>query len=414
VSAGLEGFELVSKGTSKQSGPQLTIYANGGGYLNAASFDVLGQCPAVRTFVGVQGQRIAVMGADSDAEQAYALHRETESSGGDFRAQSMLRDLGVDIDTLGETHQIPLSVHDDADDVLVGDASALLVLDEDTDADATDTSTTDSSPDPDHSSAEPDVPAIEDHDEASTVEKVRAHCNVTIDGAETLETTCGEIGDAIGEDGRAVPHALKKLEDYHAQKLSKESDNGASVWAIAPAGAAIADSDDDSDVQDDTGTDGDDATGDGADKTVSASSPGEEVTFDSTDIDTSDLRYWCGHCGEGPWTRTDGLKNHHDREDHSGEPMPRSVEPLNDELLMTDGSVGNFSTDNPVERVSEWITGIVPDRTQWTVEDVAIECDLKGTEARTALDELDMDDYVIDVQGRFCRMRASTPSGGGD
>ena len=127
----LEGFELVKKGQGQRTtDPQLTIYGNGGGYLNAVALDVLGDHPAVRTFVDRDETRIAIVGADGEGEHDYALDRDSDTSGGDFRAQGALRLLDIEPDSIDETHQFELA---NEDGVLVGDVSALAILDELTD-----------------------------------------------------------------------------------------------------------------------------------------------------------------------------------------------------------------------------------------------------------------------------------------
>jgi len=396
---GLDGFELVTKGSSKRTKPQLTIYANGGGYLNAPSFDVLGQCLAVRTFVDADSHELAFVGSDADAEHAYALYRETEESGGDFRAQSALKRLGVDVDALEDTHQIRLSVHDDREDVLVGDASQL--VEGNSEPEATDESVTEAIkdaagdeedsptisqakpqsegtlPEPDHSSTQPDdVPAIED-EAGSTVEKVIAHLDSEIDGDDTLETTCGEIGDAIGEDGRAVPHALKKLEDFNAQKLSKESENGASVWAIAPDGASVAD---------DSGKDGDTEDED-VDETDTDEPPGDK----QSKPDPNDVQFWCGRCGQGPFGHESDIDQHHDRNGHAGNPVARALEPREPELLATDVEVD--PGDGPLrERILTLLDEETPEYRWFKTADLAIQLDAFGHEVQEVLEELTPDD----------------------
>jgi len=119
----LDDFELVEKGKGHRStDPQLTIYGNGGGYLNAVAVDVIGDHPAVRAFVDGTDYRVAFVGADGDGDHDYSLDRDSETSGGDFRMQSALRQLGIGPDDIDETHQFPLS---NEDGVLVGDVSEL-------------------------------------------------------------------------------------------------------------------------------------------------------------------------------------------------------------------------------------------------------------------------------------------------
>ena len=164
-------------------------------------------------------------------------------------------------------------------------------------------------------------------------------------------------------------------------------------------------------VDEDSDTDADDDT----DDPVEEASPEPETDqSESVDIDhgdDEDLRWWCGYCGEGAWVRRDGVEQHHDRDDHPGEPVPRTVEPVTDELVATEGTVGNFAVDGAQERVAKWVRGAVPDRSAFTTEDVAVECDLNGNEARDAIEQLDLDDYEVDRDGHIWRIRAPVTGG---
>lgn len=407
-----DGFQLVTKGVGQRTTvPQLTVYGNGQGYLNAVAVDVLGDYPAVQAFVEPETFRVALVGVDGEGEHDYALDCETETSGGDFRFQSALKQLGIDTDDIEETHQFPLT---NEDGLLVGDVSALADIgesaadsDSDLESDDADSDTVaekigeeiaeKASPDegsetvdvPDHSSVEPDdIPDLED-ESADTDEKVRAFLEHEVADGETLETTCGEIGDAVGEDGRAIVHALKSLDEWDAEKTGKSETNEPSVWAVARS------------VDDDGGSEDTQSNADG-------SEDGPKQKIDRGD--DPDVQFWCGFCGRGPFVRESMVDGHHDRQGHPGEPVPRTEDPAHtlddyDEPIVDD----ERSAD---ERVFDWLDERMPDIRSFTTEDVAIECDITGNAATDALEQVgeQLGGYVIEKDGRLWRVLA--PTGG--
>jgi len=64
-------------------------------------------------------------------------------------------------------------------------------------------------------------------------------------------------------------------------------------------------------------------------------------------------RVWCGACGAGPFVDAAAVEDHHDREGHAGEPVPKSTDPSEaaadaGEETTADGGVtvqGSPSTD---------------------------------------------------------------------
>jgi len=439
VSADLPGFQLVTKRTAASTDPQLTIYSAGNGYLNAAVFDVLGDCPAVRAFVDVDGQQVAFQAAPEVTDHAYAIDRESDTAGGDVRLKSVLDDLGVDPDELEESYFVALERHDQRDDVLVGDVSDLHVLDdvvsetavtkleaddEDADeavADVDDSNQPTPGPEataeaadtdgvseevpetaspgevdlPDHSSPEPDnMPAIEDTSKTVT-EKTRELFEQVVPEDGSIKLTCGDIAGRIDEDGRGVPAAFRSLSDeYDIEQTDEETDTGASIWAIAhlvDEGPAT------DDAAEDSESEAEDDAGDGP----------TERKIDRGD--DPEVQYWCGFCGQGPFIREDMVEGHHDRNGHPGEPVPRTEDPAHtledyDEPIVDDDRT-------PEERVHDWLVEHVPETQYFKTEDVAVECDISGNNAHDTLEQVDIDGYVIESDGRLWRIRAPT---GGD
>ncbi|MDS0280336.1 hypothetical protein NDI85_21355 [Halomicroarcula sp. S1AR25-4] len=450
MSSETDGFEVVRKQSTRRADPRLTIYQDGNGYLNASAIDRhFEDVDGVQVLIDQDAGRIAFRPADEvNNVDTYSLTHT--DAGADIRLRTPLRALGVDLDAIEETRYFDLN---DADELVVADVSALLVVSDvagDDDADADDskgdgatTDATDSKGDgattdatdatdedepttvdettPDteddsdggtQSTSPADVPVLEDADDPTTEEKVAAYLHREIEGdGGTLETTCGEIGDAVDEDGRAIPHALKSLDDYEAEKTDKADDGEAAVWAVRPA---VADESEDPA-----------AAGTAADETDAGDEPDDELDEAINDVlgdgesgleepDEEDVRFWCGFCGQGPFRRESQVEGHHNRNDHPGEYVPRTTDPAEEQLL--DGDGPELTTDTSLtayQRVAEWFEQNVPEYRYWKTEDVAIECDITGNEAREALETLseDLEDYVIEHDGRLWRVRAPT---GGD
>lgn len=103
-------FERVQKVTSKRTGPRLTVYANGDGYLNATGDRELGLPDAVVLLVDPERDRIALEPAADDDPDGYSVSRDDDSDGGDLRLVGALQELDVDVDAIpsGATTFLPL------------------------------------------------------------------------------------------------------------------------------------------------------------------------------------------------------------------------------------------------------------------------------------------------------------------
>jgi len=422
----LEGFELVKKGQGQRTtDPQLTIYGNGGGYLNAVALDVLGDHPAVRTFVDRDETRIAIVGADGEGEHDYALDRDSETSGGDFRAQGALRLLDIDPDSIEETRQFELA---NEDGVLVGDVSALAVIadvtddapqdadDEDVEQavdevsdpsdepdpdtvaeEITEQATPDEDtqtisqgapeskttvPEPDHSSPQPDVPAIED-DSKSVTEKTRAYLNHLLDGEDTITLTCGEIADAIDEDGRGIPAAFRSLDDeFDIEQTGREGRDGVSIWAISEPTADDEDTDD---------------------------QPKGSTNGEAPDTPQDTPVYWCGRCGAGQFEHAGKVEDHHERKGHAGNPIPRAIEPTEAELVTNPDSVEPPS--GPLrDQILHVLEANTPEYQWFKTADIAIQLDAAGNRVERLLEEMEPSDgFVVERHDNIWRVR---PAGG--
>ncbi|MBX0325766.1 hypothetical protein EGH21_22370 [Halomicroarcula sp. F13] len=443
MSSETDGFEVVRKQSTRRADPRLTVYQDGNGYLNATAIDRhFEDVDGVQVLIDQDAGRIAFRPADEvNNVDTYSLTHT--DAGADIRLRTPLRTLGVDLDAIEETRYFDL---EPADGLVVADVSALLVVsdvvgdvdigreddvdysendgaepddtDEATDADveaAVDETTPDESESGDEtqSTSVADVPVLEDADDPTTEEKVAAYLHREIEGdGGTLETTCGEIGDAVDEDGRAIPHALKGLDEYEAEKTDKADDGEAAIWAVRRAG------DDETEDPASAGTtedetDASDESDDELDEAINDVLGGSDSGLDEPDEE--DVRFWCGFCGQGPFRRETQVEGHHNRNDHPGEYVPRTTDPAEEQLL--DGDGPELTTDTSLtayQRVAEWFGQNVPEYSYWKTEDVAIECDITGNEARDALETLseDLEDYIIENDGRLWHVRA--PTGGDD
>ncbi|GGO03693.1 hypothetical protein [Haloarcula pellucida] len=433
MSSETDGFEVVRKQSTRRADPRLTVYQDGNGYLNATAIDRhFEDVDGVQVLIDQDAGRVAFRAA-SEVNNVDTYSLTHTDAGADIRLRTPLRALGVDLDAIEETRYFDL---EPVDGLVVADVSALLVVgdvvgndDADTDdskgdatTDATDEATDDvdeTTPDTEsdsdggtQSTSPADVPVLEDADDPTTEEKVAAYLHREIEGdGGTLETTCGEIGDAVDEDGRAIPHALKSLDDYEAEKTDKADDGEAAVWAVRPA---VADESEDPA-----------AAGTAADETDAGDEPDDELDEAINDVlgdgesgleepDEEDVRFWCGFCGQGPFRRESQVEGHHNRNDHPGVHVPRTTDPAEEQLVDGDGPAPTADRSlTPYQRVADWFEQNVPEYQYWKTEDVAIECDITGNEAREALETLseDLEDYVIEHDGRLWRVRA--PTGGG-
>ena len=118
------GWKVVGKSQQHSSGPRLTVYTNGNGYVNkAADTQLLDRPDACRVLVDQERQRIALDPTDDQDPDGYSVTRENDAHGGDLRIVGALERLGVDVDALDDTHFLPL---DGEGDLAVADASDLV------------------------------------------------------------------------------------------------------------------------------------------------------------------------------------------------------------------------------------------------------------------------------------------------
>jgi len=133
------------------------------------------------------------------------------------------------------------------------------------------------------------------------------------------------------------------------------------VWAVTRT-EDISDTDD--------GTDNSQSDADSEDQADDAEGPPKRKIDRGDD---PDVQYWCGYCGRGPFIRESQIEGHHDREDHPGEPVPRTSDPANVLEDYTDDAPIIDDERSPSERVRDWLDEHLPE-TQWfKTEDVAIE-----------------------------------------
>ncbi|AJF28094.1 hypothetical protein SG26_20310 (plasmid) [Haloarcula sp. CBA1115] len=197
-----ERFEQSKKDFSPRGSPQLSIYRTGGGHISAAAVRQLFESQPDALIVGADpdADEVGFAPADPDTPNAYAFSSDDHGLGGDIRFGPALETLGIDTGEFDETRYVPLRQDDG---VVVADMSKLTPGDSDESGDG----------------------------DTDTHERLRDYLDAEFDGETTqLEVTASQLGDALDVDGRAIPHALKKLTDYDAEKQPR--DNEASVWVI--------------------------------------------------------------------------------------------------------------------------------------------------------------------------------------
>jgi hypothetical protein len=120
-----DGWEVVTKDPFAANGtaPELTIYTDGTGRLNAGADRALDEPDAVQFLANINEQMVGIAAADSaDQLDTFSVTRG-DSAGGDVRPRKALERIGIGIETIDETAKIPL---DQTGDMLVADCSDLL------------------------------------------------------------------------------------------------------------------------------------------------------------------------------------------------------------------------------------------------------------------------------------------------
>ena len=189
------GWKVVGKSQQHSSGPRLTVYTNGNGYVNkAADTQLLDRPDACRVLVDQERQRIALDPTDDQDPDGYSVTRENDAPGGDLRIVGALERLGVDVDALDDTHFLPL---DGEGDLAVADASDLVETTTATDVrtDSSDRAMDGTTSDADASEDEADEPDDHGGTEVPDPEDVPSHETVRdcADGVDTVQ----ELADLL-------------------------------------------------------------------------------------------------------------------------------------------------------------------------------------------------------------------------
>lgn len=387
-----ERFTVASSDRQRQSTPKLSVYTTGGGHFNAAAVRQLWDGDVEAFLIGSDAEscEIAFVTADPDHDRSYAFSSDENGDGGDVTIAPALKDIGVEKDDIEETHQFDL---EQDGDVVLADVSALL---EESDDDGSDERVFDEvtatvEVDVDEADEEEDVQddgpteaADEDTaDESETSEeddsadvnedldrgeKVRQWLDSQLDPGQALETTAGNIGDAVDEDGRAIPRTLKNLDGYIVEAEERDPPTP-NLWRIHRE-----EEDDDGD---------------------------EVVLEDIERASKDDARFWCGRCGKGPFQREGQVEQHHERNGHAGNYVSRAIQPTDDELLNEPGSPD--TGEGPLkERLIEMLDWETPDSRWFKTADFAIELDERGNDVQDVLEEITPEDgYRVDRDGRL-------------
>lgn len=143
-----------------------------------------------------------------------------------------------------------------------------------------------------------------------------------------------------------------------------------------------------------------------------------EQPDDGEDSDEeTELQYWCGYCGKGPKPYADNIRDHHDREDHPGEPVIMSQDPAESDLLENGGP--DIDDDRPSrERVVDYLLEHVHEDDQYfRPEDIAIGIDAGGNDVVDVLGQLAQDQSApvdvrsVGISGEKWRVKPATPDG---
>jgi len=201
-------WETVQKDRLKhQRTPQMSIYANGNGHVNAAGDHLLGKPDRVTLRIDDAEGLLGLDPTDGDDPNGYAVSRDTRndrSNGGDVNVKTALRHLGVDVDALEATRHVELA---DEDGIAVADLSGFPGLD----------SEDGKGGDPDVDELGPARTGGQPHSEA------RARiCSALADRGELS----GPELESVAEVGSDFYRFLSDLEDSGAISKRKDPDDG--------------------------------------------------------------------------------------------------------------------------------------------------------------------------------------------
>jgi len=218
-------FQKAEKEFTHRDQPRLSIYQGEGGHINAAAVRQVFDSQPEALFIGADSEmnELAFVPADRDAPDSYVFSSDDQGLGGDIRFGTTLEALGIDPDDFEETQYVEL---ERLDGIVVADLSDL--KDSATEPGAADST--------DAVGDESDgwvsrFDALSLNGDQSSAGRLRALLDRDI-GDDPLETTCGELGDAIDVDGRQLVHDLKALDEYAIERTERETETGASIWRI--------------------------------------------------------------------------------------------------------------------------------------------------------------------------------------
>jgi len=163
-----------------------------------------------------------------------------------------------------------------------------------------------------------------------------------------------------------------------------------------------------------------DDVGHAGDPIASATDPAEGELVSQMEADSEDFEFWCGHCGAGPESSQTEVRNHHDREDHPGEPVVLSDRPSDADLIENGGpDRSEPDTDRVLrERVVEYLLDHARDGDRFfKPEDIAFALDESGNDVVDVLNELvseelgRLDVRPVGVSGQMWRAERTRPTG---
>lgn len=250
-----DGWEAWSKGTSRRSGPTLTVYANGNGYLNAdADREWFGPGHGVVLHVNRDQDLLGLEPVEEEADDAYRISRsDSDGAGGDVNTRIVLEELGVDFDSIeeGDTTFIGLEKQGE---LVVADVEPLFQktgkIDTDTASPVTDTTNCDSAPD--ESFDCPECDSTFDSEHGRDTHQGQAHSDSRASKGEVRDQVVGVLVDALqsGSDWlqtdeiasrtpdagtQGVTDALWNLQDAEDTVIELSQDGDGGHWTFGPS-----------------------------------------------------------------------------------------------------------------------------------------------------------------------------------
>lgn len=316
-------FERYDADRPQVNQPKLTIYSNLNGYLNAAAdHQWFEDYDEVLFFVDADAMQLAIQPCE-EGDGDYQLSRD-DGRGADIAIQYPLENgIGFDDDTLDETARVTLEWDDDREwavadvSTLANDVQSATEQDSSASDDADDGSD-ESDDDGDTRKPSPDGYASAEGDawsgdytskpevEAFVLERLKAG---------QREFTAGEVTDVVNTTASWTGRALTQLVNSDAPVTTRiENDDQANeptIYRLEPTDALLDEFDGEAETRAIGGTDAD--------------------SSDASD-DESD-RYWCGYCGQGPYTTAGDVQDHHQLESHAADPVVRESDPAEGDLV---------------------------------------------------------------------------------